>query len=335
MENGKEDQIKKLLENLEPDTENNPQPTFNNVKAAGDVIGGSKYQGNFASRDVVNNIIQPISRKLTKNERRALHNLVKKLDEEFGESGKQTWSSIHRIIGVDSIEEIDLEQYKPTESILTLLLENAQLRNAVKVLHDDDSLQEELDQSASALTKLTERNCELAASLKQHQQAYSILDAKSKQAYSTLEAKSKHAYSVLDAISKKQAAEIEGLSSQLKAALEKLKSIPAARTSIATARKRFAIAAIIMALTSVSTVALAIQNFTLSQELQEAKGRISVCEFDDKPFAVGSVLDYEGDADLKCIIVHPGMAPQWGPVSQKSGRQPIKVPHMQSRDSRN
>lgn len=117
--------------------------------------------GDVAGRDIHNHH-HAQGRLLTRAERRALHDRVKQLERDYDISGKQTWQAIHRIIGVDSIEELHLEQLRPTECILQLLLENAQLRAA----ESDTADMSEDPATAAALTRLTERNAHLGAALK-------------------------------------------------------------------------------------------------------------------------------------------------------------------------
>lgn len=91
--------------------------------------------GDVAGRDVIK--YNHVSRLLTKDERRTLNNLVRQLTDDFGESGQQTWTSIHRILGIDNTEAMHLDHYKPTEAILQLLLENAGLRRTTGCAEND------------------------------------------------------------------------------------------------------------------------------------------------------------------------------------------------------
>jgi hypothetical protein len=86
------------------------------------------YRGsveNAAGRDVV--IHENGGRLLTRGESAELHKLVQRLADEFGQDGRATWLNIHKIIGVDSVKEMRLEQYQPTRAVLTLMLEKAML----------------------------------------------------------------------------------------------------------------------------------------------------------------------------------------------------------------
>lgn len=266
--------------------------------------------GDVAGRDVVN-ITTTSSRLLLKTERRTLNNLVKKLEVEYGDSGAKTWKSIHDILGVDNIEFMRLEHYGPTETILNLLIQNAQLRLRVEEAFahdrggDDADLISQLNQSAGALTKSTQRNAELTTKLKQYDNALAALDTKSK----------------------RQASEIEGLTSQLDAAVEKSRRLATAQTSIAKARKRFAVATTVAVGAAVFATVLGAQNFSLSRQLHTAEERVSVCEFEDKSYAVGSVLP----TGYKCVIVGKSMPPQWSVVAAKPDKKipPPRRPSVQ------
>lgn len=98
-------------------------------------------------------------RPLTKQERVELNNMVKQLETDFGEPGWQTWTFLHRTIGIERIDDMRLNHRDQAETILKLLLDRAELRTAAnkKAL--------ELDQSAQALTDLTRRNSQLASEL--------------------------------------------------------------------------------------------------------------------------------------------------------------------------
>jgi hypothetical protein len=304
MSDKKKEQAKEFLDSAMPD-----KGATDDISGKVEIkIGGDVADGNtFAGRDVINNITQANSKLLTTQQRRDLNKLVRRLDVEYGESGAQTWTSIHRILDVNGIDTMLIEQYKPTEAILQLLIDRAQLRHKNKNQDDDGDLRAQLDQSASALTKLTERNGEMASNLKKYQQAYTILETRNQ----------------------KQAAEIKSLesqagslASQLQRAQEQAKRVPAAQASISTGRKHLLMALGYAAVVSVGAVVLGVQGQSLHQRLQTTTARLTVCEFAGKFYSVGSVADIKGSPGATCTMVKDDLPPQWSMAKQKVDKKP-------------
>jgi hypothetical protein len=302
MDGEKKEQTKDYLKDAMPD-KGAPDDAASKVEIniGGDITG----TGN-AGRDLIN-IVQPNSKRLTNAQRRDLNKLVRRLDVEYNESGAQTWTSIHRILDVNSIDTMLIEQYKPTEAILQLLIDNAQLRYKDKNRDDDGDLRAQLDQSARALTKLTERNGEIAANSKKYQQAYTILETRNQ----------------------KQGAEIESLKSQtgslttqLQRAQEQAKRVSAAQASIATGRKHLLMVIGYAALVSLGCVVLGVQGQHLHQRLQTTMARLTVCEFAGKFYSVGSVADIKGSPGATCTMVKDDLPPQWSLAKLKIDKKP-------------
>ncbi|WP_297572625.1 hypothetical protein [uncultured Deefgea sp.] len=91
-------------------------------------------------------------RALTKIERNELNAKVRKLENDYGVPGWQPWKFLHRIFGVDSVEDMKLGQRDAVTAILDLLLDNA-------------AQQARADQSARALIEQVQRNDRLNAEL--------------------------------------------------------------------------------------------------------------------------------------------------------------------------
>ncbi|MCG8991467.1 hypothetical protein LH427_04810 [Laribacter hongkongensis] len=257
--------------------------------------------GDVAGRDIINHH-HGSGRLLTREERRALNNLVKQLEEEFGEPGRQTWKSIHNILGIDSIEVMHLEHFKPTEAMLQLLIENAQLRQSAADGADEDALRLQLDQSASALTKLTERNSELVAQLKGARQAKADLEARLNQ----------------------QSDELQNTTAKLNRALGEPKRVvgmcPQCKTSsalIATARKRLIVLTLAVVALTVTAGFFGFKAYASASAVRAAEARLQRCEFDGNTYTVGSIIDNKDAADLECVLGKDGAPPQWHPIDSK------------------
>lgn len=91
-------------------------------------------------------------RALTKTERNDLNAKVRKLENDYGVPGWQPWKFLHRIFGVDSVEDMKLGQRDAVAAVLDLMLDNA-------------AQQVRADQSAKALTEQVQRNARLNAEL--------------------------------------------------------------------------------------------------------------------------------------------------------------------------
>lgn len=259
--------------------------------------------GDVAGRDIINHH-HGNGRLLTREERRTLNNLVKQLEEEFGEPGRQTWKSIHNILGIDSIEVMHLEQFKPTEAMLQLLIENAQLRLASASADNEHALRFQLDQSASALTKLTERNSELVAQLKGVRQANADLEARFNQ----------------------QADELQNVTARLNRALGEPKRVvgacPQCKTSsalVAVTRKRLIFSVLAVVVLIFAAGFFGFKAYASAGIARAAEARLQRCEFDGNTYTVGSIIDNKDAADLECVPGKDGSPPQWHAIDQKVG----------------
>ncbi len=234
-------------------------------------------------------------RALTKDERRTLNNLVKQLDEEFGESGRQTWITIHRILGTDNIEVMHLEQFRPAEAILQLLIENATLRARLRA-DEVAVLQAKLNQSASALTTLTAQSGERATRVKKLEAAYSSLEGKYHQQSGEL----------TEALANARTAQERG-----NRPAPACRQCDAARAAISRSR-RAAILSCLLAVASVPAAAyFGYQTIRKGAAIQWAEARLQVCEYNGKSYGLGSIVDSPGTADLECALANGASVPQW------------------------
>lgn len=234
-------------------------------------------------------------RPLTRDERRTLNNLVKQLDEEFGESGRQTWTAIHRILGTDNIEVMHLEQFRPAEAILQLLIENATLRARLRA-DEVAALQAKLDQSASALTTLTAQSGERAARVRKLEGAYSSLEGKYQQQSRELR----------EALDNARAAQERG-----SGPAPPCRQCDTARAAISRSR-RATILSCLLAVVSVPMAAyFAYQTIRKGAAVQVAEAKLKVCEYNGKSYGLGSIVDSPGTADLECALASGAAAPQW------------------------
>lgn len=111
----------------------------------------------------VGDIYHSGGRVLTKIERNELNAKVRKLENDYGVPGWQPWKFLHRIFGVDSVEDMKLGQRDAVSAILDLLLDNA-------------AQQVRADQSARALTEQVQRNARLNAELSNRPQAVQYIN---------------------------------------------------------------------------------------------------------------------------------------------------------------
>lgn len=147
---------------------------------------------------------QPIilgqSAPLTTEQRRALNDKVKLLESNFGQSGRETWQTLHRTMGTANINEMTQQHYGAAETLLDnrlaiaglesqlatqqqqanehagtlqnlqqeiqgLTQQNKKLRNKYQGLIEDhqESQSRQASEHASALRKLKEENLRLEA----------------------------------------------------------------------------------------------------------------------------------------------------------------------------
>ncbi|MDQ1883630.1 hypothetical protein RA180_06420 [Aeromonas salmonicida] len=106
-----------------------------------------------SGRDVIiNNEVG--ARLLTGTESSDLHKIVQRLEDEFQEPGWKTWKFLHRTVGVDSVKEMTLEQLKPVQTVLELMLERAELARQVSRAKANTTQQLTLEGECSRLKSL-------------------------------------------------------------------------------------------------------------------------------------------------------------------------------------
>ncbi|MEX3690100.1 hypothetical protein AB3X91_03595 [Paraburkholderia sp. BR14263] len=262
--------------------------------------------GDVAGRDVVHN--HGRSRPLTRDERRELNKLVKQLEVEFAQSGRETWTSIHRILGIDSIEGMHWEQYSPAEAILQLLIENAQLRefvtcgalnhpatnNAVQCQHHSD-FSAEIRRLQVANASLAERiegvSFELRRSQTSHAQAVDALQTakQERQTFANRLSRLSSDYQIVEA--------------QLKSRVLDVQQAVATRKEIAW----MSIGIFTMAICAMTYVGY--KAFGFRHDLQLAQAQVSGCVYDGKAYSDGSLVDGKGGR-LRCVTGN-GSPPSW------------------------
>ena len=157
MENRKSEQIKDFLADLTL-KKDGPDRQIKKIKC--------KVRRDFVGRDQhheINHIHAITSRPLTKDERRTLNKLAKKLTEVYGELEQPTWPPIHQLFGVDDNQAMHFDHYKPAEAILELRIMNAELRCDTSVEDNDTALRFLLKQANNTIQAQNSFNAELKA----------------------------------------------------------------------------------------------------------------------------------------------------------------------------
>ncbi|ALS60686.1 hypothetical protein [Pandoraea norimbergensis] len=255
--------------------------------------------GEVAGRDIVNHHHSK-GRPLTKDERRSLNNYVKQLEDEYGESGKQTWTSIHRILGNDNIEEMSIEQIKPTEAILQLLLSNAQLKRQAASAGNDPDLTVKLRLLADQLSSVIAERDKIKTQLVQYHQAYTSLEKRFKSQTRDLEASENKYSRLMDA-----ADEVSQINERNKAAVSALANV---RHSVRRLR--------ILALLAFAAAATGgYGTYAFREKALTAQSALNGCAFDGKPYSVGSIIDNPQAPDIQCVAMGSGRRPEWQQTS--------------------
>lgn len=251
--------------------------------------------GGVAARDIVNHH-HAKGRLLTKEERRTLNNYVKQLEDEYGEPGKQTWTSIHRILGNDSIEAMSIDQLKPTEAILQLLLSNAQLRRQSVSAGNDPDLAGKLHEVVNSLATVTAERDKLKQFVAQYYRTYNSLEERHKAqttAFRSLEEK----YSkLLD-----DAVRLSGNSKRGLAAVSQLDA-----ETRRSKRLKVYLGLTLFLICAMGYGALAFRNQAVA-----ARAAIGGCQYEGKTYSLGSVIDNPDAPDIECRPGPSGRPPTW------------------------
>jgi len=232
-------------------------------------INAETVHGGIAGRDVVHHHFQ--SRLLTRQERRDLNTLVQRLDTGFGEPAKMTWRWIHDILGVDNIEGMHLEHLEPAETILQLLLENAELRSSAGT-GDLLPLRVRLEESEAHRAHLTKHNADLLAQARTQEKSFADLQGR---------------YN-------KRLAESE--------------AIHRSAVGMRTTRNVSLIMALVVA--GVAAFFWH-QAHTLASPIPQAVAPPTECTLNGKQYAIGSAVDGPGSPHIKCVVGADGSAPGW------------------------
>lgn len=251
--------------------------------------------GGVAARDIVNHH-HGKGRLLTKDERRTLNNYVKQLEDEYGEPGKQTWTSIHRILGNDSIEAMSIDQLKPTEAILQLLLSNAQLKRQAVSAGNDPDLTAKLRDVVTSLSTVSAERDKLKQYVAQYYRTYNSLEERHNSqtaAYKSLEIK----YSKLldDAVRLSQ----------------NRKQADAAIGQLHVETRRSGRLKVCLGLSLVLICAVGYSAFTYRNQWIAARAAIGGCQYEGKTYSLGSVIDNADAPDIECRPSASGRPPTW------------------------
>ncbi|KWD09666.1 hypothetical protein WM34_29500 [Burkholderia ubonensis] len=270
--------------------------------------------GDVAGRDIVN--VHAIrARPLTKEERRTLNGYVRKLDSDFGQSGKQTWSSIHKILGVNSIEDIHVEQYSPAEAILLQLLEIAELRTSL---------------GAATEVSSERANAQLARELDEQKRSYVDLEARFKkqaEAMQSLRTSASRAAGKADKTldgALRMADTVTNLKRQLEVSengrREIATTLKTTQTKLASMRLNLVALAVALVVAAISIAVIWYKADSSVKALQVMEAQSKECMFAGKPYAVGSVIDNADAPDIECVAGVRGSQPAWKQIKGSSRR---------------
>ncbi|KWZ43762.1 hypothetical protein WS72_13450 [Burkholderia savannae] len=249
---------------------------------------------------------------------------MSRLDQEFGQSGAQTWSSIHRILGVNSIEDIHLEQYNPTEAILQQLFEIAQLRSSLA--NRGDGADESVPIVQEALTTLTERNGRLVTELDQQRRAYGELEQRFKKqadAMQSLRASTATAEgkanrwmdSLLKAADRVEELQKEIANQETRVA-NLTASLAVAEERAGSAKLNFRAIAVALFFATACGAVLWYKAHSSEKALAQLQSQSKQCMFAGKPYAIGSIIDNPSAPDVECVLSEHGKSPEWRTIKQ-------------------
>jgi len=263
--------------------------------------------GDVAGRDVIKHV-HGGGRPLSKVERRGLNNLVKLLETKYGQPGQQTWSALHNKLGVDGIEMICHDQLMPAEAILTLQIENAELRRKESQHLDDRVSRDTLKQSADAMAILSGKNAQLSAALQSYQQACNDLNARLNRQSAELR----------DALSRAQQAE----------ALAKARTVvgyctqcQAANSAVASSRRKLLVSTAVAVMASAAAAYFAAGDQAWAEPETTVPPSAPTCQFDGHPYSPGSTITRQGDA-LRCDVTKDKPGPHWSKVDDDKPKKP-------------
>jgi len=226
-------------------------------------------------------------RLLTQPERTELNAKVIRLEKEFGPSARQTWRTLHRYAGVDYVREMRVDHLGSTHAILDLMFEVAALKAAKSgAPSDTDRLH------ARELAALAVRNGELAAKLEEAVRRSAELQQ------------------LLGIAEGKLASAIDALR---QAGLENA----VLGRSIAASRRRARLFATLSMLIGAGAAGASFAAYEQAQRAALVEQRLTVCEFEGKPYAIGSTLT--GPPTRECVAGDDGVA-MWRAVTVKPGR---------------
>lgn len=202
--------------------------------------------------------------------------------------------------GNDNIEEMSIEQLKPTEAILQLLLSNAQLRRQAAPAGNDPDLSIKLRYLADQLSSAIAERDEVKTKLLQYHQAYANLEKRVKSKERDLEASERKYSRLMDA-----ADEVSQMNERNKAAISELTNV---RHSVRRLRLWALLALTVAAAGAYGT-------YVFRQQAIAAISALNGCSFGGKPYSLGSIIDNPQAPDIQCVSMGNGRRPEWQPLT--------------------
>lgn len=247
-----------------------------------------------AGRDVIHQYAC-YSRSLTRSERSTLNNLVRQLHHVFGASERTTWKLIYSILGINSSQLMHLEHYKPAETILLLMLENADLHHNFSSAENFTSFHILFNKSDTTFRSRISYNNLLAKQRKIARQANAKLEAPINQNIGELRGIVYKLQRKIDEITLPY-----NICSQCKAAPKSSNQ----RSWL------FGLTTVI-AVASLSAIFFVINAQSSTVKNKNAIDQSRLCQFEDMHYSIGSVVSGEKSFLLRCEFQGTTMAPRW------------------------
>ncbi len=244
----------------------------------------------------VNQIHQGHGRALTRQERITLNDQVRELEEKFGVSGRDTWLSLHRAIGVGSIDELCISQLGVARELLGLMRENAELKNSLGGANVRPEDAEAVRSHAQALAKALKKERSGKKALETELSEQSDLVRRITKQCEAKKSEADRANQLWGAVNQ-QCRQMEVQSSDLYRRHRRLR----------------AISAVLL----VGTLGGAAGTYSYWAQARTAAWSLTVCAFEGKGYAIGSIIG--ANPRRECARTGDGKM-VWVPINGRPGR---------------
>lgn len=292
----KQEDIKKLLNDLAPDLESTT-PESGSISNSGDASGINNTQvsgghiGSIVGSIVHNHVSSNESKITVTGERRTINRLADRLENEFDQSRAEVWRDIHETFGINAAKNLRQEQIKPAEKILYLQIEIAELRRTItegetqrKVR--EEKIKQDRDKDAKTLSKLKQQNEQLENERARSQNKLQNLEFSYKK-------------------------ELENMHANL-ASVKSRAAAPDGRY-----RKTLIVTALMLVGAITATGYLWTKNTVLMKDMAAVQARSRVCQFEKKSYPSGSTVIKSNKIAMECVGGTDQTSPQWFEVKSK------------------